>query len=150
MKRKRANPNECFHCGKLVAADKPGAVRWDYKGSPMYCDHVCWEARREEQEKLRLWISAIHEGGHCLGVRLGGRRIKKATIVPSKTFDGCVTHDFDISKPYLDGGYRIEEYLLGHAAEVEFGYTHGIGHEYDYQQVREMLKAPIKHAKSEA
>ena|SRR5215469_18488670 len=136
MKRKKPNPNECFHCGNAVAADKPDAVRWDYEGSPVYCNRACWDARREEQEKLQLWVTAIHESGHCLGARLGGRRIKKATIVPSKRFEGCVKSEPIDYKTYT-GAYRIEEWLLGHAAEVEFEFTGGIGHDYDFEQVAE-------------
>ena len=153
MKRKQPNPNECYHCGKPVGADQPDAFRWDYKGSPVYCDRACWEARGEEQEKLRLWTTAIHEAGHCLGARLGGRRVKKATIVPSKKFEGCVKSEHDPNKPYHEtSGYRIEEWLLGHAAVVEFDIDDidGNGHDFDYKQVAEMLKAPIKSEKSKA
>jgi len=146
MKRKKPNPTKCFQCGNPVTADQAGAIRWDYK-SPVYCDRACWEARLAEQEKLRLWITAIHEAGHCLGARLGSRKIKEATIVSSKRFDGCVANKFEPSQPY-SSKYLIEEWLLGHAAEVEFGFTGGTGHEYDYKQVVEMLKAPIKSAKS--
>ena len=140
MKRKQPNANECFH--------QRGAIRWDFT-NVVYCDRACWEARREEQEKLRLWITAIHEAGHCLGARLGGRCITKATIVPGKKFDGCVHSEHDISKPVVST-YFIEEWLLGHAAEVEFGFTFGIGHDWDYDHVVEMLKAPIKSEKSKA
>lgn len=148
MKRKEVSPNQCFHCGKRVGANQPGAIRWDFS-DVVYCDRACWDARSEEQEKLRLWITAIHEAGHCLGARLAGRFITKATIVPSKKFDGCVKSEPIHYKTYT-GAYRIEEWLLGHAAEVEFGFTEGCGHDYDYEQVAEQLKAPIRHAKSEA
>ena len=150
MKRKKPNPTKCFQCSKPVPADQPGAIRWDYEGSPVYCDRACWEARRAEQELLRLWAIAVHEAGHCLGARLGGRRINKATIVPSKRFEGCVHSEHDPDKQYHEtSGYRIEEWLLGRAAEVEFG-LNSDGHDYDYEQVIEMLKAPIKSAKSKA
>jgi hypothetical protein len=148
MKRKKPNPNECFHCGKPVGAGQPQSIRWDFS-DVVYCDRACWDARREEQEKLRLWITAIHEAGHCLGARLGGRCIAKATIVPGKKFDGCVHSEHDISKPVVST-YVIEEWLLGHAAEVEFGFTGSIGHGWDYDHVVEMLKVPIKSAKSTA
>ncbi|HEV2173984.1 MAG TPA: hypothetical protein VGR71_10470 [Nitrospira sp.] len=148
MKRKKANPNECFQCGKPVGADQPGSSRWDFS-DVVYCDRACWDARREEGERTRLWMTAVHEAGHCLGARLGNRRITKATIEPSKKFDGCVHSEHDISKPVFST-YVIEEWLLGHAAEVEFGFTGGIGHDWDYDHVVEMLKAPIKSAKSKA
>jgi hypothetical protein len=147
MKRKQAKPNQCYHCDKPVAAHQPGSIRWDYKGSPVYCNRGCYDARRAEQSYQRLWCTAVHEAGHCLGARLGGRKIKEATIVPSKKFEGCVSHEIDIHQPYPTE-YQMEEWLLGHAAEVEFGFTGGIGHEYDYEQAAELLKAPIKRAKS--
>ena len=151
MKRKEPNPNQCFHCGKSVDANQPGALRWDYKGSPVYCNQQCLADRLAENEEMRLWTTAVHEAGHVLGARLGGRRIKSATIVPTKKFLGCVNSEHDLDKPYV-GEYRIEEWLLGHAAVVEFDVHEidGDGHDFDYKQVAEMLKAPIKSAKSKA
>lgn len=135
-----------------MPSDKADAVRWE--GVDIcYCNEGCFAARRAEQEHLRLWTTAVHEAGHVLGARLGRRTIKKATIVPSKKFLGCVSSETDIDKPYKETqAYRMEEWLLGHAAVVEYGIDDidGHGHDYDYEQVAKMLKEPIRDEKSKA
>jgi hypothetical protein len=152
MKNKKVNPNECFQCGKPVAADQPDSIRWE-DSEVVYCNEQCWVDRRAETERMRLWTTAVHEAGHVLGARLGKRFIKNATIVPSKKFLGRVRSVPDLDKPYKEAhAYSIEEWLLGHAAVVEFGIDHvdGYGHSYDYEQVAKMLKEPIRDAKSKA
>lgn len=143
MKRKEPNPNECFHCGKPVAADKPDAVRWDYEGSPIYCDRVCWEARREANEREELRKTAIHESGHCLGARLAGSVITEATIVPKGDLlrGGSLGHIKSTTVLYEDS---IIENLMGHAAELEFDIVndgHGLDYAHAQKEIREMLKS---------
>jgi ATP-dependent Zn protease len=98
----------------------------------------------QERQKRHDWITAIHEAGHVLGARLAGSEIYKATIVPSKRFDGCVK-----ANTFSHSEEGMVEFLLGHAAELEFGFASwGEGH--DYVQVEKALKDPIKWRKSEA
>lgn len=144
MKQKKANPSQCLQCGKTVTADQPGSVRWE--GSDVvYCDHACWDARRDEQEKLRLWITAVHEAGHCLGARLAKSEITEATIIPKGS--GMRASEGHIRSTTIAWEDAITEFLLGHAAEVEFGYPYGIGHGSDYERAEKELKDMLKRPK---
>jgi hypothetical protein len=98
----------------------------------------------EEMQQHNDWITAIHEAGHVLGARLAGSEIYEATIVPSKRFHGYVK-----ANTFLYSEEGMVEFLLGHAAELEFGFdSWGEGH--DYAQVEKALKDPIRWRKSKA
>lgn len=99
----------------------------------------------EEIYTKQKWAIAYHEAGHVLGFRLAGTKIEKATIIPSRHFDGhvqgewCKTEDSVVCD------------CLGHAAELAFGVYNGWGgHTSDYEQAEERLKDPIKWARSKA
>ncbi len=100
----------------------------------------------EEIYTKQKWAIAYHEAGHVLGFRLAGTKIKEATILPSRHYDGHV-----VANEYT----KIEDGVvcdcLGHAAEVEFGVYNGWGgHGSDYEHAEERLKDPIKWARSKA
>jgi hypothetical protein len=103
-----------------------------------------------QQEQTRRWITAIHEAGHVLGERLMGSKIKEATILPTRRFDGQVTPEIDLQNYRYDHEGTIICLLLGHLAELEFGYRREYGHGSDYAKVEKMLKERIKGEKSKA
>jgi hypothetical protein len=89
------------------------------------------------------WITAVHEAGHALGARLAGSEITEATVVPTANYSGQVhTMTFGWEQ-------GITECLLGHAAELEFGYQGDYGHGGDYDQAQKLLKDLIKYERSE-
>jgi hypothetical protein len=99
----------------------------------------------EEIITKQNWAIAYHEAGHVLGFRLAGTKIKTATILPSRHYEGHVQGEWT----------RLEESVvcdcLGHAAELEFGVYNGWGgHSSDYQHAEERLKDPIRWARSKA
>jgi hypothetical protein len=100
-----------------------------------------------QQEQARKYITAIHEAGHVLGERLMGGKIKEATILSSYRYLGQVKPEFDL-KACIDWKGTIIRLLLGHAAELEFGYRSEYGHGSDYAKVEKMLKEDIKGEKS--
>ena len=102
-----------------------------------------------QQEQARKWITAIHEAGHVLGERLMDSKIKEATILPSYRYLGQVKPEFDL-KVCFDWKGTIICLLLGHAAELEFGYSSEYGHSSDYVRVEKLMKEPIKYEKSKA
>jgi ATP-dependent Zn protease len=91
--------------------------------------------------------TAYHEAGHCLGFRFFGIPIEKATIVPSHRYAGCVTAP-DITlwehQAVID--------LLGHAAELEFGFADSyrlFNYTEDYAHALENIKRPMKYKRSD-
>lgn len=93
-----------------------------------------------------LWKVAVHEAGHCLGNRLAGTAITSATIIPtSRWCDGSVT-----SKEWMKREDDVISSLLGHAAELEFGFDgFTFGHLPDYEHAANRLKATVKWRKSD-
>jgi hypothetical protein len=142
MKHKKANPNECFQCGKPISADQE-ALRFEIDGCPSvtYCNRACFDARRADMQRRRDWEIAIHEAGHCLGSRLAKSAIRVATIEP-----GGLKTEGHIRSTTFGWEENITEYLLGHAAELEFGIDND-GHDYDYSQAVKDLKDMIKVGK---
>lgn len=140
VKRKRANPNECFHCGKPVGSGQPGSIRFHFS-DVVFCDRSCWDARPAEMKAVRQRQTSVHEAGHCLGARLAKSEITIATIEP----DG-VKSEGHIRSTTLRWEDSITELLLGHAAEREFGFD-GKGHGSDYERAEKELKEMMKHRK---
>jgi hypothetical protein len=94
---------------------------------------------------LRTQMTAIHEAGHVLGCRLGGYPVTTATVQPTKTTLGRV------SSSRLKGwDDAIIEALLGHAAELEFGFQKSYGYETDYRHAEAELKELLRIQKSKA
>jgi hypothetical protein len=102
---------------------------------------------RVQREQAQKFITAIHEAGHVLGERLMGSKIKEVTILQSYRYLGQVKPEFDL-KVCFDWKGTIIRLLLGHAAELEFGYRSEYGHGSDYAKVEKMLKEDIKGEKS--
>jgi len=100
---------------------------------------------REDGRKL-----ALHEAGHCLGFRLEGRKILYATIIPSCKSDGHVQADEYNRGATLKTENSVVTFLLGHAAELEFGFTGEFGHASDYRESEGFLKNSIRYRKSDA
>lgn len=138
--------DKCYQCGKPVAADSKEAVRFEQTElqrkygylPPVYCDRECFAARHAEMERKRNWEVSVHETGHILGTRLAGEKIFVATVEPEglKTEGHCRT----TTVGWED---RIIEYLLGHAAELEFGIDND-GYDHDYRQAVKLLKDHLK------
>lgn len=135
------DPTRSLQCGNPVSADKEDAVRFEgWKGyvPPVYCDRECFAARHADMQRRRDKDIAYHETGHILGTRLAGEKVIVATIEPEglKTEGHCRT----TTVGWED---QIIEYLLGHAAELEFGIDTD-GHDHDYRQAVKLLKDHLK------
>lgn len=146
MKNKKANPTECYHCGKPVAADQQGAVR--FRGYKLvYCNQACWDAKGAEEQTRRKRATALHEAGHTLGYRLANIPIDRATIVACKKFNGHVKGD---GRAKYEDEAVID--LMGHAAELEFGCYEGSDFDFegtsDHEQALKNIKNPMKDERS--
>jgi hypothetical protein len=109
---------------------------------------ACVPDARVQWEQAQKVITAIHEAGHVLGERLMGSKIKEATILPTRCFNGQVTPEIGLQNYRYDHEGTIICLLLGHATELEFGYRSEYGHGSDYARVEKMLKEDIKGKKS--
>jgi ATP-dependent Zn protease len=97
-----------------------------------------------EQRHEQKWINAVHEAGHALGARLAGSEITEATIVPTAKYNG------QVRSMTIGWKQKIIENLLGHAAELEFGYQEKYGHRSDDDEAEKLIKDFIKYERSEA
>jgi hypothetical protein len=112
-----------------------------------------------ENIRDRDWKNAVHETGHALGARLVGAELGYVFIGPMMVkVEGkkyrqmkmglCHTKD-----PFPDcGGRCIEYYLLGHAAELEFGlYRHSHrSHRQDYALAINYMKNQLRLTQQQA
>ncbi len=106
------------------------------------------EQKREQLRQQRRLQTAIHEAGHVLGARLHGSKVKSATIVATKDYQGIVY------STTIKWEENVIEYLLGYAAEIQFGYVERRrwfqGHGEDYARAEKAIKEHLRYKKSEA